>query len=329
MNGTSSDNSAAESKGTRLSRVSEVINALRNNINTYFVGKEDVTENLLVCLFAGGHLLIEDVPGLGKTTLASTLSKSVSMSFGRLQCTPDTLPGDVTGVSVFNPKTTEFTYSKGVVMNQLLLADEINRATPKTQSALLEAMSENQVTVDGEIHALPSPFMVIATQNPIEYVGTYPLPEAQLDRFMMRLSVGYPGKSEEIRIAKNLLSGITAGNITSVCTPEDILEIKEVTENIKVADSVLEYIVDIIRKTREEENLSAGASPRAMLALLRASQAKALLSGRDYVRPDDVKSIASKVLLHRLILTPEAKSRQADVTVIFRDLMTNIKVPIV
>lgn len=301
---------------------------LRANINKFFVGKEDVVDNILICLLAGGHVLIEDVPGLGKTTLASVLAKSIQCSFGRIQCTPDTLPGDITGVSVFNQKTSEFEYNEGAIMNQLVLVDEINRTTPKTQSSLLEAMAENQVTIDGAVHRLPSPFLVIATENPVEYVGTYPLPEAQLDRFMMCLKIGYPDKDNEIRIAKQMLEHRQADNVTAVCTTNDIEAMKADVERITVSDAVISYIVDIIRATREEERFVLGASPRAMLALTKAAQAKAYLEERDFVKPDDVKAVARQVLLHRFTLTSKARGQREDVLSIFNNILTKVKVPV-
>lgn len=304
------------------------VNVLRGNINKYFVGKEELVDNLLICMLSGGHVLIEDVPGLGKTTLASVLSKTIQCTFGRIQCTPDTLPGDITGVSIFNPKEGEFEFNQGVIMNQLILVDEINRATPKTQSSLLEAMAENQVTVDGKVYKLPQPFMVIATQNPSEFIGTYPLPEASVDRFMMRLSIGYPDKEQELRIAELMLKGQVAEKAEAVCSVEDVLELKNQVEKVTVSDSVLSYIVDIIRATREEERYLLGASPRAMLALIKASQAKAFICGRDYVKPDDVKAVAKPVLVHRFNLTTQAKGQRQDVAGIFDGILLKVKVPV-
>lgn len=305
-----------------------MINKLKTNINKYFVGKEDVVENILICLLTGGHVLIEDAPGLGKTTLASVISKSVQCSFGRIQCTPDTLPGDITGVSIFNPATREFEYHKGVLMNQLILVDEINRATPKTQASLLEAMAEKQVTVDGNIYALEDPFLVIATQNPVEYIGTYPLPEAQMDRFMMRLSIGYPDKEQEIEIAKQNITGETYKNIEAVCSPQDILNMRKEVEAVKISDAIYSYIADIIRSTRTEERFVLGASPRAMIALTKASMAKAYMDGRDFVKPDDVKAVAYSVLTHRLVLTNQARSQRLQAKDIFKSLLIKVKVPV-
>lgn len=301
---------------------------LEENINRFFVGKADAVENLLICLFAGGHILLEDVPGVGKTTLAGILAKSMKGSFGRIQFTPDTLPGDVAGVSIYNMKTNEFEYRSGAVMNQILLADEINRTSPKTQSSLLEAMAEGQVTVDGLVHRLPEPFMVIATQNPIEFIGTYSLPEAQLDRFMMRISIGYPGRDQEILMAEQFLNEQTPDKAEPVCTAEDILKIKEEVLRVTVSQSLLGYMEDIVTLTREDERFVLGASPRAMLSLMRASQARAFLQGRDYVKPDDVKAVAMRVLTHRLVLSSEARMQKAEAEGILSNLIFKVKVPV-
>lgn len=300
---------------------------LRNNINRVFVGKEDVVEDLLTCLFAGGHVLLEDVPGVGKTSLASTLAKSIGCSFGRISFTPDTLPGDVLGVSVYHMKTGEFQYRAGAVMHQILLADEINRTAPKTQASLLEAMAEGQVTVDGKVYELPRPFLVIATQNPVEFLGTYPLPEAQMDRFMMRLSIGYPDREQEIRMAMQALEGQTPDQAENVCGPEEVMEIMEMVRGITVREPLLGYMEDMIALTRQEPRFELGASPRAMLALMRASQGRAFLQGRDYVKPDDVKAVAMQVLLHRLTLSPEARLQKADGAGVLKSLILKAKVP--
>lgn len=286
-----------------------MVHKIENEINKVFVGKEEVVRKLLTCMLAGGHVLLEDVPGVGKTTLAAALAGSVSCSFGRIQFTPDTLPGDIVGMSVYNMKSGEFEHRDGVVMHQILLADEINRTSPKTQASLLEAMAEGQVTVDGERYILPQPFMVIATQNPVEFLGTYPLPEAQMDRFMMRLSIGYPDRAQELCMASQFLEGKTPDTIEQVCSAADVLRMKREVMEIGINDMVLGYVEDLIAATREEERFLLGASPRAMLALVRASQAHAYIEGRDYVKPDDVKEIVPAVLLHRLVLTSEAKIR--------------------
>lgn len=305
----------------------EKLKSLRDNLHEYFVGKESVIDDLLICILSDGHVLMEDVPGVGKTTLARILARSIDCDFGRIQFTPDTLPGDVTGASVYNMKTGEFSYREGAVMHQIVLADEINRTSPRTQASLLEAMAEGQVSVDGKTYPLPRPFMVIATQNPVEFMGTYPLPEAQMDRFMMRLSIGYPDEAEEIRLARNYLSGKTVKEAESVLDTEDILKMKEAVKSIHVSDGVISYIRDIIRLTRDEKSFVTGASPRAMLMLIRSSQAHAYICDRDFVKPDDVKAVAVNVLHHRLSLTPEAKIRREDTDRILRDLVLKAKIP--
>ncbi len=309
-------------------RIFETIETLRESINRVFIGKEDVVEDLLVCLMAGGHVLLEDVPGVGKTSLAGVLAKTTSCSFGRIQFTPDTLPGDVSGISVYNMKTGAFEYREGVVMNQILLADEINRTSPKTQASLLEAMAEGQVTVDGVVRALPEPFMVIATQNPVEFLGTYPLPEAQMDRFMMRLSIGYPEREQEIRMAQAHLKGETPDRARAVCGPEEILQLKEAATAVSVSDALLGYMKDIVDLTRQEERFMLGASPRAFLALIRASQGNALLMGRDFVKPDDVKAVVMQVLLHRLALSTDARLQKEDAAAVLKSLVLKAKIPI-
>lgn len=305
-----------------------MIHTLRNKINEYFVGKEFVVEDILVCLLAGGHVLLEDVPGVGKTMLARTLAKSIDCSFGRIQFTPDTLPGDVVGISVYNMKTGDFEYREGSVMHQIILADEINRTSPKTQASLLEAMAEQQVTVDGVNYKLPNPFMVIATQNPIEFMGTYPLPEAQMDRFMMRLTIGYPEDRDEKQMARNYLEGKTVEGVASVCSAEDILKMQEEVRKVYVSDALLGYVQNIVGITRKEQRFVMGASPRATLHMMRAAQAKAYLSGRDFVKPDDVKAIAVNTLHHRLSLTPEAKIHKENLDGILKSLLLQVKVPV-
>jgi len=304
-----------------------LMTALRDNINNVFVGKQEVVEKLLICLMAGGHILLEDVPGVGKTSLALTLAKSMDADFGRIQFTPDTLPSDVVGVSVYNMKTSEFEFRPGVVMNQILLADEINRTSPKTQASLLEAMAEGQVTVDGTVHELPHLFLVIATQNPIEFMGTYPLPEAQLDRFMMRLSIGYPDKAQEIKMAELFLQGKTPATTKAVCKAEDIISLREEVKKVMVKDSILGYMEDIVKVTRDDDRLLLGASPRALLALVAAARAKAFLQGRDFVKPDDVKAVASEVLVHRLVLSADARLQKVSAEKILKELLLKVKVP--
>jgi MoxR-like ATPase len=307
----------------------ETTTKIQEQINKVFVGKEEVVELLLTCLLAGGHLLLEDVPGVGKTTLAACLAKAVACSFGRIQFTPDTLPGDVTGVSIYNMKTGEFEYRQGVVANQILLADEINRTSPKTQSSLLEAMGEGQITVDGVTYPLPRPFMVIATQNPVEYLGTYPLPEAQMDRFLMRLSIGYPEAQDEIRMTKQFLDGITPDQIRPVCSGEDIVTLQNEVKKVGMHQDLLQYISDIVALTRSEDRFLLGTSPRAMLALAAAAQAVAFLDHRDFCKPDDVKKMVPPVLTHRLVLTPDARMKQESVAGILKSLLLKAKVPII
>lgn len=301
---------------------------LRKQMNQVFVGKEEVVEDMLLCLLAGGHVLLQDVPGVGKTTLANVLGAATGCSVGRIQFTPDTLPGDIVGVSVYNMKTGEFEYREGPVMHQILLADEINRTSPKTQASLLEAMAEGQVTVDGQVHPLPRPFMVIATQNPTEYLGTYPLPEAQMDRFMMRLSIGYPEREQEIRMASQFLEGRTPDTVERVLDSAELSSLQKEAAKVLVRDAVLGYMQDIVELTRKEERFVLGASPRALLALVRASQTKAFLEGRDFVKPDDVRAVAGKVLCHRLALTPEAKIAKEKVETVLKGLLLRIKIPV-
>lgn len=305
-----------------------MINKLKKHISEYFVGKEETIENLLICLFSGGHILLEGVPGVGKTTLASTLARSVECDFGRIQFTPDTLPTDVMGTEIFNMKTGEFEYREGAIMHQIVLADEINRTSPKTQASLLEAMAEGQTTVSGIKHRLPQPFMVIATQNPVEFMGTYPLPEAQIDRFMMKLTVGYPDESEELRMTKNMLAGKTSDTVKSVITAEDVIKIKEQVAGVTIKEEVIRYARNIAEETRLEKRFVLGISPRAVLALVKASQAKAFLEGRDYVKPDDVKAVAPFVIGHRLTLTSEAKIAKENKDDLIQKLIRKTKIPL-
>lgn len=305
-----------------------MINKLKRRISEYFVGKDETTENLLICLLSGGHILLEGVPGVGKTTLASTLAKAVDCDFGRIQFTPDTLPTDVMGTEIFNMKTGEFEYREGAIMHQIVLADEINRTSPKTQSSLLEAMAEGQTTVGGVKHKLPEPFMVIATQNPVEFMGTYPLPEAQIDRFMMKITIDYPDESEELRMTRNMLAGKTADTVESVVTAADVIKLKEQTAAVTIKEDVIRYARNIAEMTRNEKRFVLGASPRAVLALVKASQAKAMLEGRDFVKPDDVKAVAPFVLGHRLTLTSEARIAKEDKDDILQKLIYKTKLPL-
>lgn len=306
-----------------------MINKLTESINKHFIGHEDVTENVVICLLAGGHVLLEDVPGVGKTTLAKTLAKAVNLSFGRIQFTPDTLPSDVIGVEILNTKKGDFEYREGVIMHQLILADEINRTSPKTQSSLLEAMAEGYVTIDKDRKKLPEPFMVIATQNPIEFLGTYPLPEAQMDRFMMRLSIGYPKAEGEIEMTKKFLDGEINDTVESVLDATNLIELKKEVEKVSIVDDVIKYANDIIAMTRSEKSFVIGASPRAMLHLVRAAQAKAFITGRDFVTPDDIKAVAINTLHHRLTLTYEAKIAGEDIDKLLKSIILKAKVPMV
>ena len=305
-----------------------MINKLKHRISEYFVGKEEITDNLLICLLSGGHILLEGVPGVGKTTLASTLAKSVDCDFGRIQFTPDTLPTDVIGTEIFNMKTGEFEYREGAVMHQIVLADEINRTSPKTQASLLEAMAEGQTTVGGVKHKLPEPFMVIATQNPVGFMGTYPLPEAQIDRFMMKINIDYPDEAEELRMTKNMLEGKTVDTVKSVITAADVIKLREQAAAVAIKDNVILYARSIAEMTRNEKRFVLGASPRAVLALVKASQAKALLEGRDFVKPDDIKAAAPYVLGHRLSLTSEARIAKEDKNDILQKLIYKTKLPL-
>ncbi len=285
----------------------ELITKLKDNISEYFIGKDKVINNLLTVLLAGGHVLIEDVPGVGKTTLAKAMAKSIEADFGRIQFTPDTLPTDVVGTSVFNANTSEFQIVKGPIHNQIILADEINRTPPRTQSALLEAMEEGQVTIDNTTFDLPELFMVIATQNPSEQLGTYPLPEAELDRFMIKMSLGYPDKKMQMNLAKNYLEGRMDEDISPVLKAFDVVRMKKEVKDVIIKDEVIEYALSIVDSTRDMSELVYGLSPRAGLDLLMASKSKAYINGRDFVIPEDVIEMSKAVLPHRLVLTSKAR----------------------
>lgn len=283
----------------------EVVEKIVYNIEKVIVGKRSVIEKVMICLLTGGHVLIEDVPGVGKTMLVHSLAKSINCDFKRIQFTPDLLPSDITGVSIFNQKTNDFEFKFGPVMSQIILADEINRTSPKTQSSLLEVMEEHQVTADGVTYKLSEPFMVLATQNPIEYEGTFPLPEAQLDRFMMKISIGYPNLDGELDMLRRFRSSNPLDELKAVAIPEDIIKAKETVRNVFIDEKIENYILSIIKATRERAEILLGASPRATINLCRASQGRAFLYNRDYVTPDDVKSVIKPVLGHRIILKPE------------------------
>jgi len=301
--------------------------AIADNIEHVIQGKRETVELITSCLIAGGHALVEDVPGVGKTLLAKSLARSIDCSFQRIQFTPDLLPSDVTGVSVWDREAGDFVFRPGPVFANVILGDEINRASPKTQAALLEAMEERQVTVDGTTRTLGPPFIVIATQNPIEHEGTYPLPEAQLDRFMMRLTVGYPSRSKELEMLDTHGERSTFEDLRPVVHADDIVRMSEIAQHIHVADVVKGYIIDIAEATRDEPDLLLGASPRASLYLQRAARTTAAVSGRDYVAPDDVKHMITPVLNHRLIVRPEAQMRGVTVHEILDGIGNTVPVP--
>jgi MoxR-like ATPase len=297
------------------------------NIEKVIVGKRSTVELAIIGLLCQGHMLIEDVPGVGKTVLARSLARSLGCTFSRIQFTPDMLPSDVTGVSIFNQVTREFEFRPGPVMAQIVLADEINRATPKTQAALLEAMEERQVTVDGVTHILPRPFMVLATQNPIEYEGTFPLPEAQLDRFLIRVRLGYPRPEDEVEILDRQQYRHPLEDLEQMVAVEELSQMQEAVKGIYVAPSMKRYIVSLARQTRDHPEVYLGASPRGSLALYRASQARASLSGRDYVLPDDIKEMVIPTFAHRLILGPAARLRDLNADDIVQEIEGSVPVP--
>ena len=304
-----------------------ISNILIENLEKVIVGKRNVIEMMIVGLLCQGHILIEDVPGVGKTVLARSLAKSLGVSFNRLQFTPDMLPSDVTGVSVFNQVSRDFEFRPGPIFAQIILVDEINRATPKTQAALLEAMEERQVTVDGLTHQLPRPFMVAATQNPIEYEGTFPLPEAQLDRFLLRVRMGYPSMTDEVNIMDMQQIQHPYDSINSVVSEVELLKEIESIKKIFVSEPVKKYIVDLVSQTRHNDDLYLGASPRGSIALFRTGQALAFLRGRNFVLPDDIKHMATYVLSHRVIVSPASRLRELSSSKIIEEIIESIPVP--
>lgn len=305
----------------------EVIRQVSANIENAVIGKSEAIKLLLTAFIAGGHVLIEDLPGVGKTTLANALARSINSGFTRIQFTPDTLPSDITGMTVYNMHNGTFEFSRGAVMNNIILADELNRTSPKTQASLLEAMEEKQVTVDGTSYPLPSPFMVIATQNPVDYLGTYSLPEAQLDRFMMKLSIGYPDEIAENEMIIKNIKGSAVKKLEAVTDGKIIEDIQKEVLEVEIHKDLISLAVNIVTETRKNPGLSLGASPRASLALAKASQGWAYIDGRSYVSPDDMLKVAPFVLTHRLILSSEARLNKQTSNMIIYDILSRIKLP--
>ena len=307
--------------------VKDIAERVIANVEQVIVGKRNAVELVLIALLCRGHVLLEDVPGTGKTTLAKTIARSIGCSFKRIQFTPDLLPSDVTGISIFNQQNREFEFRPGPIIAQIVLADEINRATPKTQSALLEAMEERQITVDGSTHMLPDPFIVLATQNPIEYEGTFPLPEAQLDRFLLRIHLGYADRSDEIAILRRQRQSHPIDDVTQVADAQTLLDLQARIKDVYLDELIEEYIVSLVTATRHHEDVYLGASTRGSLALYRTAQARAALQGRDYVIPDDVKILAEPVLGHRLIISPAARIRNVSAPTVMSDILGAVSVP--
>src|SRR5215216_1312733 len=314
-------------KGMSMTDLKSFGERIVNNLEQVIVGKAQSVELVVIGLLCQGHILIEDVPGVGKTMLARSLAKSLDCTFNRIQFTPDMLPSDVTGVSIFKQEKRSFEFRSGPIMGQIVLADEVNRATPKTQASLLEAMEEKQVTVDGITHPLPKPFMVLATQNPIEYEGTFPLPEAQLDRFLLRVRLGYPNASEEMRILGEQQLRHPIESLKPVVKVEELLAAIDGIRQIYVSPAIQRYIIDMVGRTRQSGDVYLGASPRGSLALFRAGQARAALNGRDYVLPDDIKALAVAVLGHRIIVSPAARLRELSADRIVQEIVYSAPVP--
>ncbi len=312
---------------TRARQLASAFAAIRDNIQRVVRGKQDVVEQLLLCLIGGGHILIEDVPGVGKTTLAKALGASIGANLGRIQFTPDLLPSDVTGVSVWNRNSSTFEFRPGPIFTELVLADEINRASPKTQSALLEAMAETQVTVDGITRPLPHPFMVLATQNPIEQEGTYPLPESQLDRFLMKISVGYPARADELQILETHEVDGLVGRLQPVANLNDVIAMHHMVTSVHIAPELRGYLIDLAEATRRHPAVALGMSPRATLSLQRVARARAASQARTYVTDDDIKRIAIGVIAHRLILRPEAVLQGTETAAVVADVLRAVPVP--
>jgi len=305
----------------------DILEAVLGNVERVIIGKREEVELALVALICQGHLLIEDVPGVGKTVLAKSLARSIGCNFKRIQFTPDLLPSDVTGVSIYNQKNGEFEFRPGPVIAQIVLADEINRATPKTQASLLEAMEERQITVDGSTYRMPLPFMVLATQNPIEYEGTFPLPEAQLDRFMMRIRLGYPRPEEEVTVLDRQQYGHPVEDLEQVASADELVAAQNEVQHVHIAPELRRYIVDLAGASRQHQDVYLGASPRGSLALFRGVQARAMLRGREYGIPDDVKALAEPALAHRLIVNPSARMKGTNPSAIVAEILRSVPVP--
>ena len=311
-----------------VQQIKETANKVKENVEKVIVGKGEVVELAIIALLCEGHILFEDVPGLGKTMLAKSLAKSLGCSFRRIQCTPDLLPSDITGTYIYNQKTSDFEFRPGPIMSQVVLADEINRATPRTQSALLEAMQEHQVTAEGETKPLPRPFLVMATQNPIELEGTFPLPEAQLDRFLLKIQIGYPSVEDDRLILSRFKSSDPLDELTPAISSDELIQMQKACREVHVAADVEDYVVRVIHATREHASIELGASPRAMLALYNASQALAALRGRSFVTPDDIKYMVTPVLIHRIIPKSESRLRGYKAEPTIKEIIDSVFVPV-
>jgi MoxR-like ATPase len=310
-----------------FAQVAPLVQTIRDNIAKVMVGKQEALDLLLIALINHGHVLLEDIPGIGKTTLVSALARSLGLSFRRIQFTPDVMPSDITGFNLYNQRTGQFEFHQGAIMSQLILADEINRTSPKTQSSLLEAMQENQVTIDGTTYPVPQPFMVMATQNPIELVGTFPLPEAQLDRFMMKISLGYPTIREEMAIFERFASHSPLAGLQMVVDAATILDLQETALSVYCAETIRHYVALLAQATRQHPDLALGASPRGALMLLLAARGRAILACRDYILPDDVQAMVPCVLEHRLLLRPEARLRKKTIGGVLAEILERVPIP--